>query len=134
MSLTWVDQVTIGCGLALVVLYLVRCRSCKVKPQLSALMVCACSGGALFYGAVLIFTPFVPVLQRVPMQALHTVIAGIALSYIGWAFVRQLWASPGSITPEQEQVTSGTNATSPNGMVTPKAPEPVPVVPDQVKV
>jgi len=130
VNLTWVDQVTIGCGLVLIVLYLIRCGACKVKVQLSALMVCACSGGALFYGAVLIFTPFVPALQKVPMQALHIVIAGIALLYIGWAFVRQVWTRPGSITPEQvPEATSASNA-----LATPTAPAPVPVATDQNKV
>jgi hypothetical protein len=131
VNITWVDQVTIGCGLVLLALYLIRCRVCKAKVQVSALMVCACSGGALFYGAVLIFTPFVPALQRVPMQPLHIVIAGIALSYIGWAFVRQVWATPGSISAEADQPKAAGSA--PNGLAVPKAPDPVPVAAEQTK-
>lgn len=119
-----IEYAALVLSVATVGVYLFRCKATTTKPTLATAVICACSGSAVVYGGVLIATPFVPVLQAVPMQPLHQIIAGIALAWVGADFLRGLWIKPSVIAGPEEQLGAPTATDS----QTPRLPEPVPIV------
>lgn len=124
MTLTWIDQTTIGVGLALAALYLLRCWQTKSKPALAMIVTCVASGGALFFGAMLIAVPFFPDLQKVAVQPVHYVIAGVALMWVGVDFIISLWKRTTVLDASPPHPLTGTANTLPS----PRPPAPVPII------
>jgi hypothetical protein len=97
MNFTWADSLALILGLVTFGVYLARCRAKRNRPTLPAALVCILSGGPIAYGLVLIPRPWWPALREIPMQPVHEVMAGVALVWIGWEFIRSVWIKPGSL-------------------------------------
>ncbi len=106
MNFTWVESVSLILGLVMLLVYLCRCHKTRTKPTLPAALVCILSVSPIVYGLVLIPRPWVPFLQEIPMQPPHQVLAGVALAWIGWDFIRGVWRKPGSLAMPSEQQAS----------------------------
>lgn len=97
MNFTWIESLSLFLGLVMFVVYLCRCRTTRTKATLPAALVCILSASPIVYGLVLIPRPWVPFLQEIPMQPPHQVLAGVALAWIGWDFIRGVWQKPGNL-------------------------------------
>lgn len=100
MKLSWVDYGTLLSGLAFLVIHLLGCVRCKRKPSLPIAITAITAGGGLFFGAILVLTPFIEKLQSLPPRAEYLVIAGVAVLWVSVQYGWSLWAGRATATAE----------------------------------
>lgn len=111
MKLSWVDYGTLLTGLTFLVVHLVGCFRFKRKPSLSIAITAISTGGGVFFGVILVLTPFIEKLQSLPPRPEYLVIAGVAVLWVSVQYGWSLWAGKATVTAEDSPVPS----TSANG-------------------
>jgi uncharacterized membrane protein len=90
---TWVDYGMLLAGLAFLVVHLVGCCRARAHPSLPIAVASIMTGGGVFFGVLLILTPFVEVLQSLPARPEYTVIAGVAVLWVSIQYGWGLWGN-----------------------------------------
>jgi hypothetical protein len=100
VKLSWVDYGTLLTGLAFLVIHLVGCARFKRKPSLPIAITAITTGGGVFFGAILVLTPFIEKLQGLPPRPEYLVIAGVAVLWVSVQYGWSLWAGRATATAE----------------------------------
>ncbi len=100
MKLSWVDYGTILTGLTFLVVHLVGCVRHKRKPSLPVAVAAISTGCGMFFGAILVLTPFFAKLRELPPRPEYLVIAGVAVLWVSVQYGWSLWSGSATATAE----------------------------------
>lgn len=100
MKLSWVDYCTLLTGLAFLVIHLIGCARFNRKPSLPIAITAITTGGGVFFGAILVLTPFIERLQNLPPRPEYLVIAGVAVLWVSVQYGWSLWAGKATSTSD----------------------------------